>query len=104
MTQAGSSPTVNAKGLIAAINASPQLVTASVHHADLILTAKRLGPLQLRWRIGHPETNILNQQIPVSAVQALLFSPSMLGILVSWGLLSLSRRLFWLRFRFAKPK
>jgi hypothetical protein len=82
--------------LAAAINAAQQNVVASVHRGEsLRLTAKRMGPIQLRYQPGRPDTNILDPEKRVSLrVLALLLQPAMLGVIVSWALLSLGAP-FW---------
>jgi len=87
---------VNAVGLIDTLNKAQQIVKAKVHQADaLVLTSSRLGPIELRSQTGHAETNILHPEMEkVLELGAILFQQSMLGVIVSWALLSLGAP-FW---------
>lgn len=87
---------VNAVGLMDTINKAQHIVKAKVHQADaLVLTSSRLGPIELRSQTGHAETNILNPEMEKSLeLGAILLQQSMLGVIVSWALLSLGAP-FW---------
>ena len=63
---------------------------------QLVLTARRLGPLQLRWEPGRPETNMLNSAEEVSSnwIDWDLLSSSWRGVVLTWILLSLGAN-FW---------
>ena len=105
-TSSGASPAdpkalVNAAGLVRTINDAQHIMQhimykAKVHQADtLVLTSSRLGPIELRSQTGRAETNILNPEVEGSLdLGAILFQRSMLGVIVSWALLSLGAP-FW---------
>lgn len=62
---------------------------------ELVLTSRRLGPLQLRYEAGRADTNILNGWIDYRWTAApFLRSDAFLGLLLSWVLLSLGAP-FW---------
>jgi hypothetical protein len=70
-------------------------VTASVQRPDaLIVSSGRLGVIQLRWRPGRPETNMLNSVQEDADWDWGAVEAALPGILVSWALLSLGAP-FW---------
>ena len=70
-------------------------VTASVLRPDaLIVSSGRLGVIQLRWRPGHSETNMLNSVQETADWDWDALEAALPGILVSWALLSLGAP-FW---------
>jgi hypothetical protein len=109
----GPSEGVTAASFVAAFNQayekaiapSPRLRAAEFRADQLVITSKRLGPLELRYAAGKPETNILNTEgehaYPIlglfggSAGAGAIFGESAsVGILLSWVLLSLGAP-FW---------
>jgi hypothetical protein len=70
-------------------------ITASIRRPDaLIIASHRLGVIQLRWRPGHPETNMLNSVQENAGWDWDMMEAALPGILVSWALLSLGAP-FW---------
>jgi hypothetical protein len=94
-----SSPSLDESKLAAAIARSNAAgITARAHRADaLVLIAKRLGSIELRYQSGHAETNILDAATDASWSRTLLgfvVQPSFMGVVLSWALLSLGAP-FW---------
>jgi hypothetical protein len=90
---------IDASKLVEAINnARIEGITARPHSAGaLVLTAKRLGALELRYQSGHAESNVLDA--PTDAPRArtiagVVSQPAFVGVLLSWALLSLGAP-FW---------
>jgi hypothetical protein len=88
----------------------PTLTADSYTNDELVLTADRLGTLELRHSPGKPETNVLSRPVervrpwtewsqpasPAGIVDAAsnAFGPGVFGVLLSWALLSLGAP-FW---------
>jgi hypothetical protein len=78
----------------------PQKFTVSEDRSpQLVLTSRRLGPIQLRSVSGHPETNMLNSAEESSSKWPIgfdsdLFLRSWRGVVLTWVLLSLGAP-FW---------
>jgi hypothetical protein len=92
----GKPPAFDARKLADSINRQTSAVKASVHHAGaLVLTATRLGALELRHQPGRADSNILNAATEVSwQALAAILEPNLAGVIVSWALLSLGAP-FW---------
>lgn len=84
--------------LKAALDGSRAPVTTRIERTgsndDLVIVSHRLGAIQLRWRPGHPETNILNSAQESAGWDWGMIGRALPGILVSWTLLSMGAP-FW---------
>ena len=78
------------------INSAASPVTALLlsDPARLLLKSRRVGLLELRYRPGLPETNILNSHIEMVRADWPDLLPALPGVLISWALLSLGAP-FW---------
>jgi hypothetical protein len=64
------------------------------HSDDLVIVSNKPGIIQLRWKPGHAETNILNSARESAGWDWGLIGAALPGILISWTLLSMGAP-FW---------